>query len=255
MAKEGLPRQVWYLKGVELFRHLPSRTRHRLEARLRALRFRRGQVIYSAGEPATSVFLVRQGAVEVAVRSPRGRKVTLAVVGPGEVFGYLGVLSRGGRPHVATALAACEILCIPSREVRRLCRFHPDFTLQVARTLEGTAIRYSAKIESLLFKPVAVRLAEALGGLAQRFGTRQDGALRLDLRMTQQSLANLIGASRQHVGAALRSLTAQGLIRRVREYIGRFEIPDITRLGPAIRPACAPIKTRAFLARVRRLPR
>lgn len=230
MANEGSPRQIWYLKGVELFRHLPTRTRHRLEARLKPLRFTRGRVIYSAGEPARSVFLVRRGAVEIARVSPRGRKVTLAVVGPGEVFGYLGVLSRGDRPHVATSLEACEIVQIPSWEIRRLCRLHPDFTLQVARTLEGTAIRYSAKIESLLFKPVAVRLAEALGGLAQRFGTLQDGAWRLEFRMTQQSLANLIGASRQHVGPALRSLTAQGLIRRVREYLGRFEIPDMARL-------------------------
>ncbi len=187
-------------------------------------------MIYPAPQVPSSVFLVRKGAVEVARLGPRDRKVGLAVVGPGEAFGCLGLLEGQRWAHVATALETCELWRVPAGEFRRLCRHHPDFTLEVARTLSGKAILFSAKIESLIFKPIPTRLAESLAALAGRFGTRADGEWRIDIPLTQQNLADLIGASRQHVSSALTRLAARGLIRRPRGRGGRYEIPDLDRL-------------------------
>lgn len=223
-------RHVWYLKGFRLFGHLPKAHLRRLQARLKPLHVAAGTVIYPAGRIPSFVFLVRKGAVEIARLGPRGRKVGLAVVGPGEAFGYLGLLERQVWHHVATALEACELLRVPAGEFQRLCRHHPDFTLEVARTLSGKAILLSAKIESLIFKSIPARLAELLAALAQRFGTRGDRGWRLDVSLTQQNLADLIGASRQHVSSALARLAAHGLIRRPRGRGGRYEIPDMDRL-------------------------
>jgi CRP/FNR family transcriptional regulator len=177
--------------------------------------------------------------VEIARLGPGGRRLSLALLRPGEAFGFLGLLERQQWPHVATALEACELWRFPAREFRRLCRHHPAFTLEVARSLSGKAILFSAKIESLLFKSVRTRLAESLATLAQRFGKPEDRGWRVEIPLTQQTLADLIGASRQHVSSALSRLAAEGLIRRSRGRRSRYEIPDLDRLlaaEPSPRP-------------------
>jgi len=137
---------------------------------------------------------------------------------------------------VATALEPCELWRMPAREFRKLSRHHPGFTLEVARSLSGKAILFSAKIESLLFKSIPARLAETLAALAERFGTRVDHGWRIDVSLTQQNLADLIGASRQHVSSALARLAARDLIRRPRRRAGRYEIPDMAALLAAAQP-------------------
>jgi len=226
---------VWYLKGFRIFSHLPRAQLQRLQARLKLQHIRAGAEIYPAGRMPTSVFLLRKGAVEIARVGPRGRRVGLALVGPGEAFGFLGLLEATDWPHVATAVEACELWPVPAGEFRRLCRHHPGFTLEVARTLSGKAIAFSAKIESLLFKTIQARLADCLGALAERFGRGTDGGWRLDVPLTQQNLADLIGASRQHVSSALARLADHGLIRRPRGRAGRYEILDMDRLLAAAR--------------------
>ena len=146
MSKTRPPHRLWYLKGFRLFSHLPKAQLRRLEAKLKPLHVEAGTAIYPAARIPTSVFLLRKGVVEIARLGPRGRKVGLAVVGPGEAFGYLGLLERQEWPHVANALEACELLRVPADEFRRLCRHHPDFTVEVARTLSGKAILFSARI-------------------------------------------------------------------------------------------------------------
>ena len=230
------PRQLWYLKQFRIFSHLSKPQLLRLQKKLKPVRVKAGEVVYPAGRMATSVFMVRKGAVEIARVGSRGRKVGLAVVGPGETFGYLGLLESQEWPHVATALEPCELWRMPAREFRKLSRHHPGFTLEVARSLSGKAILFSAKIESLLFKSIPARLAETLAALAERFGTRVDHAWRIDVSLTQQNLADLIGASRQHVSSALARLAARDLIRRPRGRAGRYEIPDMAALLAAAQP-------------------
>lgn len=220
------PPYLWYLKGFRIFRHLPRAQLARLRARITPRHVEAGQAVYRVGRMPPGVFLVRKGAVEVARLGPGGRKITLAVVGPGEAFGFLGLLEGGGWPHVATALGACELWRVPAREFRRLCRFHPGFTLELARTLSGKAILFSAKIESLLFKTVQARLAECLEALADRFGVHDEHGWRIGVPLTQQNLADLIGASRQHVSTAIVRLEARGLIQRPRGRRGRYGILD-----------------------------
>lgn len=224
------PQHLWYLKGFRFFRHLPKAKLRRLQARLKPLRFQAGGVIYSPGDPATSVLLVRKGAVEIARLGPRGRKVGLNVLGPGEVFGHLGVFAGGERPHQATALEASQLWRLRAGEFLRLCRDHPDFTIAVARSLTDKAILCNARIEDLLFKSVPIRLAEALADLAARFGSPLNGAWDLNLPITQQNLADLVGASRQHVNGAMRYLAQEGLIRLPGSGDRRYKILDLARL-------------------------
>jgi CRP-like cAMP-binding protein len=233
MTAAGPQHSIWYLKKISPFSHLPRTQLLRLQRKLKPMHAEAGQEIYPVGRATTSVFLIRRGAVEVARLGPKGRKVGLAVMGPGEVFGFLGLLERREWPHVAMALEACELWRVPAREFRRLTRRHPGFTAEVARTLSGKALLFSAKIESLLFKPIPARLAEVLAGLTVRLGTRANGGWQLGIPLTQQNLADLIGASRQHVSSALARLAAQGLIRRRRGRQGGYEIPDINALQNA----------------------
>jgi CRP/FNR family transcriptional regulator len=235
MASAHRRHHVWYLKGFRVFSHLPRAQLKRLAARLDPQHIKAGAEIYPAGRIPTSVFLLRKGAMEIARLGARGRKVGLAVVGPGEAFGYLGLLEGRAWPHVATALEPCELWQLSAREFRRLCRHHPGFTLEVARTLSGKAIDFSARIESLLFKSIEARLAECMAALAERFGVRGGAGWRLDVPLTQQNLADLIGASRQHVSSALARMAADGLIRRPRGRAGRYEVPDLDRLVATIR--------------------
>lgn len=225
------PRQtLWYLMKTHPFSHLPKAQLLELAKKLKPFHVRAGSVIHPSRPAANCVLVLQRGAVEIARVGLRGRKVALAVMSPGDVFAILGILEGEEWPRVATALEACELWRLPASTFRRLCRHHPGFTFEVARTLSGKALLFSAKIESLLFKSIPVRLAETLAALAERFGSRLNGGSRLDIALTQRNLADLIGASRQHVSSALARLAAHGLIGQPGGRSGRYEIPDLARL-------------------------
>lgn len=189
-------------------------------------RYARGAVLCRERQASDAVFLVQAGRVKVSYLAPEGREVVLALRGPGDVIGELGVLDGGPRSATVTALDDVEAVVVPAARYRDLVASDPELSFRLLRLVidrlrdaDRMLVEHGAYDAS---RRVAIRLLE----LAERFGERR--ADHLTVRLSQDDLAAWSGASREAVNKALRSLREDGVVSTGR---GTITILDPDRLA------------------------
>ncbi len=198
---------VALLRGTDLLAAVPAVDLEALAAGSRIRTFRRGQVVFTAGEPGETVMVVISGRVKVMVRSADGGELTLTVIGPGAMFGENGVADGGPRSADAEALAETRMLLIPREMLVDLCERVPAVALVLLRSVTANLRRLTEATSDLVFLDLPRRVAKVL--LTQPRGA--DGVISPSL--SQEELAHQAGGSRQSVNAALRGFERRGWIR------------------------------------------
>lgn len=170
-----------------------------------------GEFVYRMGDPARSVYLVRRGLIKAVAISPGGQELTLRIHRAGDVFGEL-CLCSGERREQAVALEESEVVAITLEMLVARLRQDPLAALDLTRVAcEHLSAAYD-RLRSLSIDPTIYRLARTLMDLAADLGdSTADGTLVLRY-ITQQDLANLIGARREVVSSLLNRLRDQRLI-------------------------------------------
>jgi CRP/FNR family transcriptional regulator, cyclic AMP receptor protein len=174
-----------------------------------------GDLIYSMGQPAESVYLVRHGLVKTSLVSPGGQELTLRLYPPGDIFGEL-CLCTGERREQAAALEPSEVVEIPLTALLRRLRQDPQAALEFASSVCQHLSDAHEGLRSLSFDPVSERLARALLDLADRLGESGAHGERIAHYITQEELAHMIGARREVVSGLLNRLRTDGLISYTR---------------------------------------
>jgi CRP/FNR family transcriptional regulator, cyclic AMP receptor protein len=198
---------VGVLRATELLGTAPAAELQTLAAGSRIRTFRRGQVVFTAGEPGQTVMVVISGRVKVVVRSADGGELTLTVVGPGTLFGELGVADGGPRSADAEALEATRLLLIPREMILDLCDRAPTVAQALLRSVTAMLRRLTEATSDLVFLDLPRRVAKVL--LSQPRG--EDGVI--SPALSQEELAHQAGGSRQSVNAALRGFERRGWIK------------------------------------------
>jgi CRP/FNR family transcriptional regulator, cyclic AMP receptor protein len=185
--------------------------------RARRRRFAAGEVVFHAGDPADTVHLVRNGRFAVRMTTEFGDVATLNVVGPGDAFGELALVTPG-EPRSATvaALEEAATLSVHQLEFDRLRRERPQTDALLVELLAARVRRLSGQLVEALHLPAETRIRRRLLEVA---GTYQDGVVPL----TQEELASLAGSSRATVNKVLREEQAAGTLVLGR---GRTTIAD-----------------------------
>ena len=173
-------------------------------SRLRA--FRRGQVVFTRGDPGDTLIVVISGRVKVVVRSADGGELTLTIIQPGGVFGELSIADGGPRSADAETLEACQLLLVPRETIQDICARVPSAAQALTNSVAAILRRLTEAASDLVFLDLPRRVAKVL--LSQARG--DDGVIRLNLR--QEELAHQVGGTRQSVNAALRGFERRGWI-------------------------------------------
>lgn len=182
-------------------------------ARLPSAGYQPGQVIFAEGQPGDRLYIVASGKVTIAHRSPAGHENLQAVLGPSEIFGELAVFDPGPRTSRATAVTEVRVVSMDRSELRSLMAEHPEIAEQLLRMLARRLRRTMDRHADLVFIDVPGRVAKQLLQLAQRFGSQEDGALRVSHDLTQEEIAQLVGAGREAVNKTLTHFSRRGWIR------------------------------------------
>jgi CRP-like cAMP-binding protein len=217
------------LKGSPLLAAIPAEDvrRHCPTARIAAIRHR--ATIYRQGEPGRTVFCVLEGQVTIARVGADGEALTTAALGPGDFFGP--ALSGAGEAEdTARAKGAVSIWRAPIQEFRRLLLHHPAVSWELVSLLAVRQRQMERRLESFAFKRTQARLAETFRELSGGFATRCEHGFGQHLRLTQQELADLVGATRPVVSTILNTLRDQGVVGYNREYVCVRRIEDIEKL-------------------------
>ncbi len=201
------------LLAAPLFEALDRDSASQLSAAMTRRTVRRGHVVFSEGQPGDRLFVVLAGKVKLSRASNDGRENMLAVLGPGEQFGELSLFDPGPRTATATALTGASIASLDSGELRTWLHGRPEVAEQLLAALARRLRRTNDAMADLVFSDVPGRVAKALLNLARRFGREESGGLRVQHDLTQEELAQLVGASRETVNKALADFASRGWLR------------------------------------------
>jgi CRP-like cAMP-binding protein len=206
-------RALWYLRKIPLLAELPGEAIEALADKAEIAEVRRRKVLYLPGDPGRSVFFVVGGRVKVSKVTRDGKELTLAYLGPGDIFGELCLLAGGPREEMAEAVENALVTELDASEFSSLVARHAGLGLGLAKVLAARRRDLESKIERLIFRDVQTKLAELLLDLSNEYGVKDARGTRVTLKITHQEMANLIGSTRETVSLTLSDFRRRGLIQ------------------------------------------
>ncbi len=156
--------------------------------------FPKNTIILNEGDQTDSLYIILSGRVKVFLANEEGKEIVLDTQGPGEYFGEM-VLDEGPRSASVMTLEPCRFQLIPKDDVKALLQSHPDFAMHLVRKLIYRGRVLTEHVKSLALQNVYGRFAKLLNEMA----VPQDGKRVLQEKLSQQEMANRIGASREMI--------------------------------------------------------
>lgn len=202
------------LMRAGILQGVPAAAAAALVEELRQVSFPPRHTVFTEGEPGVDLYIVLAGKVKIRRRTTDGRETLIAVLGPSDMFGELALFDPGPRTSTVTTLTEVTAVRMDRRALRAWIAAHPDIAQQLLRVLARRLRRTNDALCDLIFTDVPGRVAKQLLDLANRFGTSTEAALSVDLGLTQEELAQLVGSSRETVNKALAEFTQRGWIRQ-----------------------------------------
>ena len=174
-------------------------------------RYSNGSRIIHAGDPSTTLYYITGGSVSVMIEDETGHEMVLAYLNQGDFFGEMGLFEEDERSALVIARGECEVAEISYVKFRELAHQDPEILMLLAGQMTRRLRATSRKVRNLAFLDVAGRVARTLLDLAHQPDamTHPDG---MQIRITRQELAKIVGCSREMAGRVLKELEEQGLI-------------------------------------------
>jgi CRP/FNR family transcriptional regulator len=222
----GTTSPVELLRSVPLFSDLeqPELERFSLVAVPRS--FPAATRVFHEGDHSDACYIIRSGSFRVTREHSDGRAITLATLGPGDIFGELAMLDGEVRSASVEALEDGELLALPANEVRALLARHPEITVKLVAALVRRLRTANERISRQSFQTVPSRVAGVLTQLVAEEGPGGESG-EVTIRMNQADLAQLAGTSRESVSRFLADLERAGVVRPGR---GRVTVLEPAKL-------------------------
>lgn len=217
------------INQAALFAALDLEAADALRASMMEIEARRGEVFFEQGEPGDRMFVIMSGKITLSHRADDGRETLLGVLGPGDMFGELSVFDSGIRTAGAVALTDARVLSLTRDQLRSWMMSRPEVAEKLLQALARRLRRTEDSMADLIFCDVPARVAKALLDLADKFGTVSGGELLVVHDMTQEELAQLVGASRETVNKALADFVSRAWIRVEQKSVSILDLERLQR--------------------------
>ena len=207
------------LGNVQLFAELsPDRIRE-LAQLVRRRTYHRGETIFHKGDPGSGLYILTGGQVKIVLPSDTGEEAMLAVLEPGEFFGELALFD--GLPRSATVVACenAEVLVLHRDDFLAFVSNNPEVSVTLFAVLSRRLRAADEMIEDAIFLDVPGRLAKRLLDLAEKHGRATPQGVEINLKLTQQDLAAMVGATRESINKHLGWMRDHHLIQLDRQRI------------------------------------
>jgi CRP/FNR family cyclic AMP-dependent transcriptional regulator len=201
------------IRKAPLFSGLDSSAAEALRTSMNLVKLRKGQSLFKEGDDGDHLFVVSSGKVKLGTKSADGRENLLMILGPGDMFGELSLFDSGPRTATATAVTDSKLLALGQDKVIPWVKEHPEVSLQLLARLASRLRRTNEVVSDLVFSDVPGRVAKALIDLGVKFGDKRTEGLFVNHDLTQEELAQLVGASRETVNKALADFAQRGWLR------------------------------------------
>ncbi len=204
--------KVWFLKRSKLFERAGEDTVRNCEHLFSQIRYPKRTIVFEQGDTARLVYFVKLGRVRIARRTADGKEITVAILGPGDLFGEEVVFSKTVRTTVATCLSDSTLCMARSEDLYGLLTRYPVLCLNVAKYLHEQRDDALSVAEDVAYLKVPERILKLLERLAAEYGSPVRNMTRIDLQLTHADIASLIGSTRETVSTQLGELVRDGRI-------------------------------------------
>jgi CRP/FNR family transcriptional regulator, cyclic AMP receptor protein len=201
------------LSEAPLFDTLDEEDTRALRAGVVVVKLARGDRLFAEGDAGDRLYIIMTGKIKLTRAAPDGRENLLSVHGPGEMFGELSLFDPVPRTSSATAVTDAELAGLAHDDVRKWLATRPEVAMHLLQALAQRLRRINDVKADLVFTDVPGRVAKALLDLAERFGVQNSEGIQVNHDLTQEELAQLVGASRETVNKALADFAARGWIQ------------------------------------------
>jgi CRP/FNR family transcriptional regulator, cyclic AMP receptor protein len=210
------PSLVWHLKNTQLFEDLTPEELDQLSKITPYKKYAAGEIIYHMEDPADALYFIRDGMVKISMYFPNGKEMILALFGKYDTFGELLLLQSERRPNQAEAVIDTTLIVLPEQDFQRLLQTYPKIAMKFLQVMSTNLWKAQSQFAEVGAFDAPGRLANLLLRLANDFGTEGERGTIIDLNLTQQDLAKMIGATRETVSHCLARLLEYGAVRRRR---------------------------------------
>lgn len=185
----------------------------------RVSRFIEGQTVFTKGDPGDCLYAILKGQIAVSTSSVDGKTMLLNILNPGDVLGEIALLDGKERTAGAAALRPSELFRIDRPEFISFLENHPKLCIQMMAVLCERLRWVSENIEDAVFHDVPRRLARRILLLVDTYGQRNAAGIRVNQAVSQESLAAMLGVTREMVNKSLRALRNSGAITYTKGFI------------------------------------
>lgn len=218
------------LRQAPLFKRLETEAAASLAAAMTSIHLDRGEVLFHEGDTGDQLYVVVSGKIKLGRSGSAGRENLLAVLGPGQMFGELSLFDPGPRSTTASAVTPADLKSVQHDELIEWLTGRPEVARGLLGQLAGRLRHANDVVSDLVFSDVPGRVAKALLDLASRFGEpAPTGGLNVHHDLTQEELAQLVGASRETVNKTLADFAARGWIRLEPRSVTILDIERVER--------------------------
>ena len=201
------------VRKAPLFTALDEAASASLRASMDSVKIAKGSVLFAEGDEGDHLYVIVEGKLKLGTSSGDGRENLLSILGPGEMFGELSLFDPGPRTSTATAVTDAKLLSLGQEKLIPWLATNPNVSLQLLARLAQRLRRTNEAVGDLVFSDVPGRVAKALIDLGERFGKQTDEGLFVHHDLTQEELAQLVGASRETVNKALADFAGRNWLK------------------------------------------
>jgi len=201
------------VRKAPLFTALDEAAAVSLRANMDSVKIAKGPILFAEGDEGDHLYVIVEGKLKLGTSSGDGRENLLSILGPGEMFGELSLFDPGPRTSTATAVTDAKLLSLGQEKLIPWLATNPNVSLQLLARLAQRLRRTNEAVGDLVFSDVPGRVAKALIDLGERFGKQTDEGLFVHHDLTQEELAQLVGASRETVNKALADFAGRNWLK------------------------------------------
>ena len=202
---------VRMLAANAFFRGLGPETLEAVGALCVSRRLNAGESLFLKGDPGDALYAVRRGQIRISTGTDAGKRLTLNILGCGDVFGEIALLDGRERTADAAALEPCDLFVLQRRDFLSFLDRNPRIAIRLMEILCERLRWMSMRMEEATLLPVEARLARRLIMLAEDYGA--------EIEASQEELGQFVGAARESVNRQLRAWQVEGFVKLARSRV------------------------------------
>lgn len=218
------------LATLPFFAKMQPEELHDLFARLKRRTYRAGETIFHKDDAGTTMYIISEGTVKISVPSEVGNEMILSILSSGDFFGELSLFDGKPRSATVTSSGPTEVFVLHRDDFIEFVGKHPRVSLGIISALSKRIRLTDTLVEDVVFLDIPARLAKKLLELSRTHGKLMpNGSLDIELRLTQQDLANMLGTTRESVNRQLVTFQERGFIKIDRQRISVIKASELEK--------------------------